>query len=173
MKIPIGMESGEGHPILQKIRERFPSACVGSTLFRGSLSIHINRQHLVEVCRFLHDDPELDFDYPVHISSVDYMGEKERFEIVYEFFSIKKRHQVRLKTRVDEKTCAVDSVTSIWRGANFLEREVYDMMGIKFNNHPDLRRILMPDEYNEGYPLRKNFPVEGRGWRDTFEFLDN
>ncbi len=173
MKIPVGMESGEGHPISQKIREQFPSAYVGSTLFRGDLSVHINKEYLVDLCRFLHDDPELDFDYPVHISSVDYMGEKERFEMVYEFFSVKKRHQVRLKTRVSEKACAVDSVTGIWRGANFLEREVYDMMGIKFNNHPDLRRILLPDEYDEGYPLRKNFPVEGRGWRDTFEFLEN
>lgn len=173
MKIPAGMETGEDHPIAQKIRERFPSAYLGATLFRGDLSLHIKREGLLEICQLLRDDPELDFDYPIHISSVDYIGEKERFEVVHEFFSIKKKHQVRLKTRVTEEECSIDSVTSIWRGADFLEREVYDMMGIKFNDHPRLRRILLPDEYNEGYPLRKNFPIEGRGWRDTFEFLES
>ncbi|HLG21439.1 MAG TPA: NADH-quinone oxidoreductase subunit C [Candidatus Manganitrophaceae bacterium] len=171
MKIPVGMETGENHPIARKIRERFPSAYLGATLFRGDLSIHIQKEGVVEICRLLRDDPELDFDYPIHISSVDHLGESERFEVVYEFFSIKKKHRVRLKARVSEEACAIDSVTGIWRGANYLEREVYDMMGIRFNHHPDLRRILLPDEYDEGYPLRKNFPVEGRGWRDTFEFL--
>ena len=66
----------------------------------------------------------------------------------------------------------IASVTGIWKGADFLEREVYDMMGIRFRNHPDLRRILLPDDYTEGYPLRKDFPLRGKGWRDTFEFLD-
>jgi NADH-quinone oxidoreductase subunit C len=172
MKIPVGMENGEDHFIAARVRERVPSAYIGATLFRGDLSIHLKREGLVEICKFLRDDPALDFDYPVHISSVDYMGEKERFEVVHEFFSIKKKHQVRLKTRITEEDCAIDSVTGVWRAANYFEREVYDMMGIKFNNHPDLRRILLPDEYTEGYPLRKNFPIEGRGWRDTFEFLE-
>ncbi|MFQ5950369.1 MAG: NADH-quinone oxidoreductase subunit C [Nitrospiria bacterium] len=169
-KIPSGMESGEGHLITRKVRASFPSSYVGATLFREDLSIHIKKEGLVEVCRLLRDDPELDFDYPVHIASVDYIGEKERFEVVYEFFSIKKKHWIRLKTRVSEDDCTIDSVTGIWSGANFLEREVYDMMGIRFNHHPEMKRILLPDEYDEGYPLRKNFPVQGRGWRDTFDF---
>lgn len=171
-RVPVGMETGENHPIAQKIKARFPSAYLGATLFRGDLSVHIKKEGLFEICRLLHDDRELDFDYPVHISSVDYMGERDRFEMVYEFFSIRKKHQIRLKSRVSEDDCTIDSVCGIWRGANYLEREVYDMMGIKFNNHPEMKRILMPDEYTEGYPLRKNFPIEGRGWRDTFEFLD-
>ncbi|MBI3802492.1 MAG: NADH-quinone oxidoreductase subunit C [Nitrospirae bacterium] len=166
------MEEGGEHPLAQKIREHFPSAYLGATLFRGDLSVHLKKQGLTEVARQLRDDPALDFDYPVHVTSVDYMGEPERFEVVYEFFSIRKKHQVRLKVRIAEDDCTIDSLTPLWEGLNYMEREVYDMMGIKFNNHPDLRRILLPDEYDEGYPLRKNFPIEGRGWRDTFEFLE-
>jgi NADH-quinone oxidoreductase subunit C len=114
----------------------------------------------------------MDFDYIVHVSSVDWPDDEERFEVVWEFYSIRKRHRIRLKTRVPEADCIVDSLTDIWKGADFMEREVYDMMGIRFRNHPDLRRILMPDEYTEGYPLRKDFPLQGKGWRDTFEFLN-
>ena len=178
MKIPIGMEDGQNHPIAQKIQTAYPAFYIGATLFRGDLSIHIKKEGVLSIGTFLRDDPALDFDYPIHISSVDDMGAQsqndsnDRFEMVYEFFSIRKKHQVRVKARVSEQDCAIDSVTSIWKGANYQEREVYDMMGIKFNNHPELKRILLPDEYTEGYPLRKNFPVEGRGWRDTFEFLD-
>ncbi len=178
MKIPIGMEDGQDHPIAQKIQTAYPDFYIGATLFRGDLSVHIKKEGIVPVGMFLRDDPALDFDYPIHISSVDDMSGKgkrtteDRFEMVYELFSIRKKHQVRVKARVSEQDCTIDSVTSIWKGANYQEREVYDMMGIKFNNHPDLKRILMPDEYTEGYPLRKNFPVQGRGWRDTFEFLD-
>ena len=178
MKIPVGMQDGQNHPIAQKVQEAFSNFYIGATLFRDDLSIHIKKEGIVPVSKFLHDDPALDFDYPIHISSVDNLGEKRigkdegRFEMVYELFSIKKKHQVRIKARVSETECSIDSVTAIWKGANYQEREVYDMMGITFNNHPDLKRILMPDEYTEGYPLRKNFPVEGRGWRDTFEFLD-
>lgn len=173
MKIPSGMEDGGQHPVAQKVQTHFPAAFIGATLFRGDLSIHLKKEGLFEVGRLLRDHPVLDFDYPVHVSSVDHMGERERFEVVYEFFSVRKKHQVRLKTRVSEEDCTVDSLTPLWEGLNFMEREVYDMMGIKFNNHPDLRRILLPDEYDEGYPLRKNFPIEGRGWRDTFEFLES
>jgi NADH-quinone oxidoreductase subunit C len=184
MKIPIGMEDGQNHPIAQKIQTACPDFYIGATLFRGDLSIHIKKEGVLLISQFLRDDPALDFDYPIHISSVDDMSgatpvsgrnqntSEDRFEVVYELFSIRKKHQVRVKARVSEQDCTIDSVTPIWKGANYQEREVYDMMGIKFNNHPELKRILLPDEYNEGYPLRKNFPVEGRGWRDTFEFLD-
>jgi len=184
MKIPIGMEDGQNHLIAQKIQTAYPDFYIGATLFRGDLSIHIKKEGVLVISQCLRDDPALDFDYPIHISSVDDMGgtssgigknqtaSEDRFEMVYELFSVRKKHQVRIKARVSEQDCTIDSVTSIWKGANYQEREVYDMMGIKFNNHPELKRILLPDEYTEGYPLRKNFPVEGRGWRDTFEFLD-
>ena len=159
------------HPLAEKTQARFPEAFLSAKEFAGDLSVQIKKEGLVEICRYLHDDPEMDFDYIIHISSVDWPNDEERFEMVYEFYSIRRRQRIRLKARVTEEDCSIDSVTGIWKGANFMEREVYDMMGIRFNNHPDLRRILMPDEYEEGYPLRKDFPLVGRGWRDTFEFL--
>jgi len=172
MKIPIGMEDGQDNPIAQKVKAAYPDHYIGATLFRGDLAIHIEKSAILPICRFLHDDPDLDFDYLIHITSIDNPDAAARFEIVYELFSIRKKHQARIKTRISEAECVIESVTSIWKGAEFLEREVYDMMGIRFNNHPNLKRILLPDEYPEGYPLRKDFPVEGRGWRDTFEFIE-
>jgi NADH-quinone oxidoreductase subunit C len=160
------------HPLAQRIHDQFPGDVVAVTEFRGDLSVAVKKEALLAVARLLRTDSELAFDYIVHVSSVDYPTRKERFEVVYEFYSIRHRQRIRLKTSVGEAECAVDSLCSLWHGANFMEREVYDMMGIRFNGHPDLRRILMPDEYEEGFPLRKDFPVQGRGWRDTFEFLE-
>lgn len=135
------------------------------------MTIVVDRKKILAVCRFIHDEASLDFDFITDICSLDFPNEIPRFEMVYHLYSIERNHRIRLKARVPEEDCHIDSVVSVWRGANFMEREVYDMMGIRFNNHPDLRRILMDDSYNEGYPLRKDFPVEGRGWRDSFESL--
>jgi NADH-quinone oxidoreductase subunit C len=158
--------------LAKRIQESFPAGFVRATEWRGDLAVTVKRDALHDIARFLHDDPAMAFDYIVHVSSVDWPDDEERFEVVYEFYSIRKRHRIRLKTRVPESDGAVDSLTDLWKGADFMEREVYDMMGIRFRNHPDLRRILMPDDYDEGYPLRKDFPLRGKGWRDTFEFLD-
>lgn len=155
-----------------RIEETFPGAFVKAAEWRGDVAVTVKREALHDVARFLRDDPSLLFDYIVHVSSVDWPDDEERFEVVYEVYSIRTRRRIRLKTRVPESDCIVDSLTDVWKGADFMEREVYDMMGIRFRNHPDLRRILMPDEYEEGYPLRKDFPLRGRGWRDTFDFLD-
>jgi NADH-quinone oxidoreductase subunit C len=160
------------HPIAERLQKLFPTGFLKAVEWRDDLTIVVKRESLHEVGQFLHDDAAMDFDYIVHVSSVDWPEHPERFEVVYEFYSIRKRHRIRLKTRVPEDDCVVDSLTDIWKGAGFMEREVYDMMGIRFRNHPDLRRILLPDEYNEGYPLRKDFPLRGKGWRDTFEFLN-
>ena len=159
------------HPA-KRIEETFPGACTKVAEWRGDVAVTVNRASLHDVAQFLRDDPALRFDYIVHVSSVDWPDDEERFEVVYEVYSVRTRQRIRLKARVPESDCIVDSLTDIWKGADFMEREVYDMMGIRFRNHPDLRRILMPDEYDEGYPLRKDFPLRGKGWRDTFEFLD-
>ncbi|HEX5645832.1 MAG TPA: NADH-quinone oxidoreductase subunit C [Nitrospira sp.] len=160
------------HQLAQRIQDEFPVGFVGATEWRGDVAVTVTRDRLHDIAQFLRDEPGMDFDYIVHVSSVDWPDEEERFEVVWEFYSIRKRRRIRLKTRVPESDCIVDSLVDLWRGADFMEREVYDMMGIRFRNHPDLRRILMPDDYTEGYPLRKDFPLRGKGWRDTFEFLD-
>ena len=160
------------HPLLLRVQHTFSAGVTNVSDWRGDVSVTVTRDKLREVAQFLRDDPGMDFDYIVHVSSVDWPDDEERFEVVWEFYSIRKRQRIRLKTRVPEADCVVDSLTDLWRGADFMEREVYDMMGIRFRNHPDLRRILMPDDYTEGYPLRKDFPLRGKGWRDTFEFLD-
>jgi len=159
------------NPIAEKIQQRFPETFVSWSDFRGDLSVQVKKDGFHAVCQYLHDDPEMDFDYIVHVSSVDYLGQKERFEVVYEFYSIRNRRRIRVKAKVSEEDCSIDSVTDLWKGAEFMEREVYDMMGIGFLHHPNLKRILLPDEYDEGYPLRKDFPMRGKGWRDTFEFM--
>lgn len=138
----------------------------------GELTISVPREAIQKILKYLHDDATLNFDHITDLTSVDFPNEQPRFEVVYQLYSIEKNHRIRVKARVPEDDCTIDTATNIWQGANFLEREVYDMMGIVFNNHPDLRRILMTEDYDEGYPLRKDFPVEGRGWRDTFEFMD-
>jgi NADH-quinone oxidoreductase subunit C len=136
------------------------------------LAVELKCEGLLDVARYLHDDPEMDYDYIVHVSSVDWLGEPVRFEVVWEVYSVIRHHRLRIKTRVPESDPVVESLTSLWKGAEFMEREVYDMMGILFAHLPAQRRILMPDEYTEGYPLRKDFPLVGKGWRDTFDFME-
>ena len=126
---------------------------------------------LLDIARYLHDAPEAAFDHLTDICSVDYPEDQLRFEVVYHLHSLPLRQRLRLKARMTEDDPTIASVTGIWKGAEFLEREVYDMMGIHFSGHPDLRRILMPEDYAEGYPLRKDFPTEGRGWRSQFDFI--
>lgn len=157
------------HPASERIKKQFPE--VEIVEYRGEVTAIVKRESIHQVCLFLRDDPYMLCDYIVHVSSVDWPKDPARFEVVYEVYSVLKRHRIRIKTRVSESDPRVDSMVDIWKGAEFMEREVFDMMGIRFDNHPDLRRILLPDDYPEGYPLRKDFPLQGKGWRDTFDFL--
>lgn len=126
--------------------------------FRGETTVVIPREHLHEVAQFFRD--ELAFDYLLDISSVDNFGDEPRFEIVYELYSMAMGLHLRLKTRVSEDDPTVATVSDIWAAAEWHEREIYDMMGLRFNSHPDLRRILMWEGYPY-YPLRKEFPLAG------------
>ena len=128
------------------------------TEFRSETTYTILPSDLREIAKFCRD--ELSFDCLIDITSIDNFGEEPRFEIVYELYSMPSAVYVRLKFHVSEEMGALDTVSDIWPTANWHEREIYDMMGIKFNGHPDLRRILMWDGY-PFFPLRKEFPLEG------------
>jgi NADH-quinone oxidoreductase subunit C len=127
--------------------------------FRGETTFVVDAGDLREVAQFCRD--ELSFDYLLDISSVDHFGNEPRFEVVYELYSMTLSVHLRLKVKVSEDNPAIDTVSDIWPTANWHEREVWDMMGLRFNGHPDLRRILMWEGYPY-FPLRKEFPLEGK-----------
>ncbi|MEO5720060.1 MAG: NADH-quinone oxidoreductase subunit C [Chthoniobacterales bacterium] len=147
-----------GPELLRSLGRLFGDKILEKSTFRGETTFLIAREHLREVAKFSRD--ELPFDYLLDISSVDHFGEDPRFEIVYELYSMTMAIHLRLKLRVSEDDPTVDTVSDIWPTANWHEREIFDMMGLRFNNHPDLRRILMWDGYPY-FPLRKDFPLEG------------
>jgi NADH-quinone oxidoreductase subunit C len=147
-----------GQELLASLGKFFGRKIQSTTEFRGETTYSISAKDLREIAQTCRDD--LSFDYLVDITSIDNFGEEPRFEIVYELYSMMLAVHLRLKLRVSEEVGAVDTVSDIWPTANWHEREIYDMMGIKFNGHPDLRRILMWDGY-PFFPLRKEFPLEG------------
>ncbi len=132
----------------------------------GDNSLLIERDSLLEVIKFLGGEP-YKFTMLLDLTCVDYIGQKERFQMVYHLFSIDNNLRLRLKVPLHEKDASIDSLTSIWKNANWLEREVYDMFGVQFKGHPDLRRIFMYDGF-EGYPLRKDYPLKKRQPRIKF-----
>ena len=143
--------------ILSRIKEAFADSILEVADFRDQLVCVISKDDLLSICRFLRDDQELEFNLLSCICAVDFLKRNPRFDVVYELYSINKNHRIRLKVRVNEGE-SLPSATSIWSAANWHEREVFDLFGITFDDHPDLRRILMPDNY-EGHPLRKDFPL--------------
>ncbi|MFQ5904168.1 MAG: NADH-quinone oxidoreductase subunit C [Candidatus Binatia bacterium] len=150
---------GEGSPNIQYLQEKFAGKILESHSFRGDETIVIPREGVREIFGFLKEDPKLDFNFLTDITAVDYLGKKEpRFEVVYHLYSLRTRHRLRVKVPVPEADPTVDSVTPLWRGANWLEREVWDMFGVRFLGHPDLRRVLLYEEF-QGHPLRKDYPV--------------
>ena len=147
-----------GQELITSLGRMCAAKLTEKTEFRGETTFRLERENLRDVAKFCRD--ELGFDYLLDISSVDHFGDEPRFEVVYELYSLSINVHVRLKLRVSEDDLAVDTLSDIWPAADWHEREIYDMMGIRFNNHPDLRRILMWDGYPY-FPLRKEFPVEG------------
>jgi len=156
--------------LAERIEQQVPGAVRGSDEAFGEQTIQIARELIVPVCRWLHDDSLLAFEQLSDLTAVDWPEAPERFEVVYQLNSLRHHRRLRLKARVPLSSCEIDTVVPVWQGANFLEREVFDLFGIRFLGHPDLRRIMMPEEYDEGFPLRKDFPTAGKGWRNTYEF---
>ena len=147
-----------GHPLVTRLRDKIDGAVIEATEFLGQLSIRIDRLHIVEVCSALKRDEDVPFNYLSDLTCVHYPDQREApFEVVYNLYSIPKNERVRLKVAVNGE--GVESVTSVWPSADWLEREVYDLFGVVFRNHPDLRRILLPPDW-EGHPLRKDYPLE-------------
>ncbi|MGB8507615.1 MAG: NADH-quinone oxidoreductase subunit C [Pyrinomonadaceae bacterium] len=147
------------HPLATRLRERFGVALTGAFTFLGQLSIHVQNSNVVAVCDALRRDAETPFDYLSDLTCVHYPEREDApFEIVYNLYSIKANARVRLKVAANE-TDGVESVTGVWPAANWMEREVYDLFGVPFKNHPDLRRLLLPEDW-EGHPLRKDYPLE-------------
>ncbi len=145
-------------PIVAAIRERFPDAIQEARRDLGELTLIIAPGHLVEVCRFL--KLEQTFVRLSSVTGVDWMPRTPRLEVVYHIESVARKQRLRLKAWAGGEPPAIDSVTPVWRGADWYEREVFDLFGVVFRNHPDMRRIMMPDTW-EGHPLRKDFPVHG------------
>ena len=145
--------------LVQKLKAKFDGAVLDAVEFIGQVSIRVEPDHIVAVCTFLRDDPEAQFNYLSDLTCVHYpMAAAQPLELVYNLYSISRNERVRLKASIAEGA-SIDSVTEVWPAANWMEREVYDLFGVKFRNHPDLRRILLPPDW-EGYPLRKDYPLE-------------
>ncbi len=139
----------------EKLKERFSEAILSTRVGLNGLEVRVAPEQLVLLCQFLETEPELDFNFLRCLSAVDWLEEGE-FEVVYHLFSFRHRHELVLKVRVPRSNPKVPSVTSVWRTANWHEREAFDLMGIVFEGHPDLRRILLPEGW-VGHPLRKDY----------------
>ena len=180
--------------LIESVTDRFPDAVSASHAYRGDATVVLGRSFLLEVARFLKDDPALQMNYLMDMTAVDYSTfgkrpapaffsssgvavspsaqipdedpwpgppDQSRFVVVYHFYSMAHKHRLRLVVPVEEADAEVDSLTSLWPGANWLEREVWDMFGIRFTGHPNLKRLLMYEEFR-GHPLRKDYPIQRR-----------
>ncbi len=149
----------EEHPAASRLREAFPEAVMEVVSFHDEVTITVEREAIERICRFLKEDPDLQYNFLADLCGVDWLGKREpRFEVVYNLYSIPRADRIRLKVRVPDGV-EVQSVSGVWPTANWHEREVFDMFGVRFTGHSDLRRILMPEDW-EGHPLRKDYPVE-------------
>ncbi|HKS05333.1 MAG TPA: NADH-quinone oxidoreductase subunit C [Gemmatimonadaceae bacterium] len=154
---------GVANPSAAAIQQRVPGTGYRVEVVWGETTVYIPADKVLDVCRFLHDDPSQRYEYLCDVTAVEYRDASRPIEVVWHIRSLAHRRFLRLKVELTKGTeLKVPSVWSVWRGADWLERECYDMFGIKFEGHPDLRRILMWEGYKEGFPLRKDFPLRGR-----------
>ena len=149
-----------GHPAVSPLRNRFGNLIIGLVTFRGETTVLVDRNSIVEVLRYLRYEPGLEYNFLSGISCCDWLGHEPRFEVSYHLLSMSRRDRLRIKVGVPETDLTVPSATAVWKTANWFEREIYDMFGLIFTGHPDLRRILLPDDW-EGHPLRRDEPIGG------------
>ncbi len=157
------MNGPQPNPSAAALQAQFGAAIVGSFVSCGDTIVVAARERSHEILRWLKDTPSEAYDYLVDVTAVEYRDRERPLEVVYQLWSLSRRSFLRVKVELPKsEPLAVDSVVDLWRGADWLEREVYDMFGVTFRGHPDLRRILMWETYKEGHPLRKDFPLRGR-----------
>ncbi len=160
---------------LRLVQAQFGGDVVSSRLFRGEKTITVKKQNIVAICTLLRDNAETNYNYLSDMTCIDrleFMADDEpRFEVLYNLYSMRTFQRLRIKAQVDEDDSVIDTVESVWPCANWLEREIYDMFGLSFNNHSDQRRILMPDDW-VGHPLRKDFPLGGEEVEFTYNVRD-
>ena len=160
---------------VERLQEKFPGEIVEVGESAGQTFVVVKREKILDILRFLHQSGDLLFDHLADLTAVDWLKKKTpRFEVVYNLYSIRHREYLRVKAQVPEEDPRIASVTPIWKVANWFEREVYDMFGIVFEGHPDLRRLLMPEDW-EGFPLRKDYPLflsPEEEWRGLVELKE-
>jgi len=144
--------------VVEKLKGKFGNLVLDTVEHRGETSIRVERAEIVAVCTFLRDD--CSYNFLSDLCGVDYLGRTPRFEVVYNMYNLTNKTRLRVKVDVDGHDPRVDTVSGVWSTANWHERECWDLLGIAFNNHPDLRRILMPVDW-QGHPLRKDYPLQG------------
>ncbi len=150
-------------PSVAALRARFGASVGPGEVVCGATVVHVDRDRAHEILAWLRDEPSERYDYLVDVTAVEYRDRERPLEVVYQLRSIPRGALLRIKIDLPkDRELWVDSVVDLWQGANWLEREVYDLFGIRFRSHPDLRRILMWETYDEGHPLRKDFPLRGR-----------
>ena len=147
----------DGQKAIERIQQQFPEAVVGRGDYRDQHWAQVRLDRLLEIARWLRDDPEASFDYLVDVTAVHWPDDPGPIELVYHLYSYSRNDRLRLKARIEEGASA-PTLSGVWKAADWNERETYDMFGIEFEGHPDLRRILMPDDYTD-FPLRKEFPL--------------
>jgi NADH-quinone oxidoreductase subunit C len=148
----------ENNRAVVKLKERFADSVLDCKEFRGEVTVTVKKESILDVLKCLRDD--LRYNFLTDVTAVDYLGQVPRFMVVYHLYSIGNKDRIRVKAPVTEADCSIDSASSLWNAANWLERETFDLMGVKFNNHPNMVRILMTDDW-VGHPLRKDYPLQG------------
>ncbi len=148
------------HDAVSRLKGKFSGSVLDVKEFRGEITVTVKKEDIVAIASFL--KAELCYNFLTDVCGVDYLGQSPRFMVVYHLYSIATKDRLRLKVPVEERDPQVDTVSGVWATANWHERECWDLMGISFNKHPDLRRILMPADW-EGHPLRKDYPLQGPG----------
>jgi NADH-quinone oxidoreductase subunit C len=148
----------------EQVKRKFGDAVLSTHADFGDQTVLLRKEATLEVMRWLRDDPSMLFNFMMDLTVVDYLGKKphdQRFEVVYHLYSLKHNHRIRVKAPVAEDDPTIDSVVSIWKGADWFEREAWDLYGIIFKGHPNLKRILLYEEF-VGHPLRKEYPIRKR-----------